>query len=390
MVRATRNASCCMRWARRRRRPRGRPRRPGSRPAAPRAPDRGLSSWLMLATKSRRTASSRWRSEMSSITQERTGRPDARGTVPSVAVAGSSETDAAERPPGRPEQVDACDWSMPPVTARRSARSIAEPTRASPWRAAREARRPAVAEHDLARRVGEHDRPAGSRRAPAPSRDSARDPAVSLALLGRRLASSRRRPRGSTPRPIRPVQRHRRRSADMATSGRRSMSSRPDAAPHGTSAAPSGLPSATGRHGRLSRPRAGGLRHRRQAARARPRVLGQPAGDHVADPLADVHGVVADALVVPADQGQLHGGLQIEHARPGGAPGRSPGCSPGGLRRAVVEVVEGGGQRRRPRRRRRRWPGGTAGWPPRPSAPIRPRRRVEARRRRCGGTPWRC
>ncbi len=52
---------------------------------------------------------------------------------------------------------------------------------------------------------------------------------------------------------------------------------------------------------------------------AAPGVLGQPAGDHVADPLADVHGVVADALVVAADEGELHRGLHVA--------GRRRGCS---------------------------------------------------------------
>ncbi len=47
---------------------RDRPRRGASRPAAPSAPTGVLSSWLMLATKSRRTASRRRRSVTSSIT----------------------------------------------------------------------------------------------------------------------------------------------------------------------------------------------------------------------------------------------------------------------------------------------------------------------------------
>ena len=46
-------------------------------------------------------------------------------------------------------------------------------------------------------------------------------------------------------------------------------------------------------------------------------VLGQPAGDHVAHPLADVHGVVADALVVAADERELHGGLHVAARRRG-------------------------------------------------------------------------
>src|SRR5207342_325941 len=41
-------------------------------------------------------------------------------------------------------------------------------------------------------------------------------------------------------------------------------------------------------------------------------VLGQPAGDHVPHALADVHGVVADALVEAGHHGQLHGDLEVD------------------------------------------------------------------------------
>jgi hypothetical protein len=45
-------------------------------------------------------------------------------------------------------------------------------------------------------------------------------------------------------------------------------------------------------------------------------VLGHPAADHVVDALADVDGVVADALVVPTDESELHGGLDVEAPGP--------------------------------------------------------------------------
>src|SRR5215218_6547929 len=53
---------------------------------------------------------------------------------------------------------------------------------------------------------------------------------------------------------------------------------------------------------------AGGLAGGRLAGRAG--VLGQPARADVPHPLADVDGVVADALVVATHEGQLHGGLE--------------------------------------------------------------------------------
>ena len=75
--------------------PPGRPRPPASRPAAPSAPTGVFSSWLMLATKSRRIASSRRRSVTSSIDRRH-------------AAAGSSSGEArhAPGPPGRPVQVE--------------------------------------------------------------------------------------------------------------------------------------------------------------------------------------------------------------------------------------------------------------------------------------------
>ena len=61
-------------------------------------------------------------------------------------------------------------------------------------------------------------------------------------------------------------------------------------------------------------------------------VLGHPAAHHVADRLADVDGVVADALVVPTDEGELHRGLDVEATGP--AASRAPArCSRGGGRR---------------------------------------------------------
>ena len=53
-------------------------------------------------------------------------------------------------------------------------------------------------------------------------------------------------------------------------------------------------------------------------------VLGHPAGDDEADPLADVHGVVADALVEAGDDGELHGDLEVDPCRRRGSR-RSPG-----------------------------------------------------------------
>ena len=71
-------------------------------------------------------------------------------------------------------------------------------------------------------------------------------------------------------------------------------------------------------------------------------VLGQPAGDHVLHPLADVHGVVADALVVAADQRELHGRLHVTHV--GVELEDRLDVVVVELVEPVVHVVEGGGQ----------------------------------------------
>ena len=53
--------------------------------------------------------------------------------------------------------------------------------------------------------------------------------------------------------------------------------------------------------------------HQPRLAAAPPGVLGQPARDHVPHTLADVHGVVADPLVVAPDEGELHRRLDVAH-----------------------------------------------------------------------------
>ena len=74
-------------------------------------------------------------------------------------------------------------------------------------------------------------------------------------------------------------------------------------------------------------------------------MLGDPAGDEEADPLADVDGVVADALVEAGDDRQLHGDLQLDLL--GGVAGEDRLDE---LALQVVEVAvhvgEGGGARR--------------------------------------------
>ena len=67
------------------------------------------------------------------------------------------------------------------------------------------------------------------------------------------------------------------------------------------------------------------------------------ARHHVADPVADVHGVVADALVVAGDQGQLHRGLHVEVLGPAHLQ-QVPHEHPVEAVEPVVDVVEGAGQ----------------------------------------------
>ena len=69
-------------------------------------------------------------------------------------------------------------------------------------------------------------------------------------------------------------------------------------------------------------------------------VLGKPARDHEGDPLAHVDGVIADALVVAADQGQLHRGPQTEPVGVVRAEDRFDELHLQ-LVEAVVDVVEG-------------------------------------------------
>ena len=124
MIRATRNASSVIRSARRRV-------TAGSSSLAmvsassPRAPTGVLSSWLMLATKSRRTASSRRRSETSSITATApvTWVPSSRGTAETTRIRRGGPNRSRSRRRDEPARADA------------SSSLTACSTSASPWRA---------------------------------------------------------------------------------------------------------------------------------------------------------------------------------------------------------------------------------------------------------------
>ena len=165
MVRPTRNASLRIRSASRLGDLGGRPRRASVSASRPRAPTGVFSSWLMLATKSRRTASRRRRSVTSSMTT----------TAPTVRRSSSSGVAAiTSDPPGRAEQVEGARMPSRPSSASASSSSMAASTRASPWRAAAKASATRVAEHDLAGVVGDDARPGGWRRAARTRRASRR------------------------------------------------------------------------------------------------------------------------------------------------------------------------------------------------------------------------
>ena len=107
---------------------RGRPRRASVSASRPSAPTGVFSSWLMLATKSRRTVSSRRRSDTSSTT---TSTPD--GPV----LVGQRHGPHAEDPAGRAEQVELALGRPGRAGRRRPWSVMASSTSASLWRAAR-------------------------------------------------------------------------------------------------------------------------------------------------------------------------------------------------------------------------------------------------------------
>ena len=116
------------------------------------------------------------------------------------------------------------------------------------------------------------------------------------------------------------------------------------------------------------------------------RVLGQPARDHVLHPLADVHGVVADALVVAPDQRQLHGHLHVAHV--GVDLEDRLDVVLVQLVEPVVHVVEGAGEVGVAVARTRPWPAGRGARPGRPW-PAAGCAAAAAPRRRTGGEwPW--
>ena len=320
----------------------------------PSAPTGVLSSWLMLATKSRRTASSRRRSVTSSMT---TSTPTAR---PSPRSGATSSTSVRRGGPNR---------SSVRVAARPSATDLGRRARRSPPRRGR--RRGGRRRSGRRRRCGTRRRPAASNTTTpwgiAPRARSRRSrgvevlalaiqqaldrplDAVSAASLSRSVAATSRRS-GSARSPRRSSRsasrrrattaRERRRERDhgdrgdhdqgVGHRGRRARSatgSDSGAAPGGASRHRSSAATtpARRRRGRRRRRRGGS---RRSRACTRPgRVLGQPAGDHVLHPLADVDGVVADALVVAADERELHRRPAGRGPRRG-ATRRWPGCSP--------------------------------------------------------------
>ena len=89
--------------------------------------------------------------------------------------------------------------------------------------------------------------------------------------------------------------------------------------------------------------RSASTRSWRACRRAAPVCSGSQPGDHVLDPHADVDGVVADALVVAADEGELHRGLQVDEP---GVVRLEDGLDVVLVQQveAVVHVVERGGQ----------------------------------------------
>ena len=94
-------------------------------------------------------------------------------------------------------------------------------------------------------------------------------------------------------------------------------------------------------------------------------VLGHPPGDDEAHPLADVDRVVADPLVEPGDDRQLHGHLQVDPARRRGSR-RSPARTASADRRGTSPCRRSPPPSRRRSRRTTRSPRRTAAGPARP------------------------
>ena len=268
---------------------RGRPRRPASRPAGRWRPTGVLSSWLMLATKSRRTASRRRRSEMSSITASTAG----------AAVPGGDGGDVDHAGPvGADRRARASRRSGTALERRRStSSSMAASTSASPWRAPAKLGRGLRCDHrprgvddrhalgQAVERVLERPRIERSASAPVSASATAR-PSAAIPLW--RSATVRRRQPG----PVEGIVDQRRgpMTLDGATPPRR----RPPPPPRGArprrrpSTAIAAATTVTGRP-RAQQPTESASPISRPAGRRAPRrgrsgVLGQPAGDHVRGP----------------------------------------------------------------------------------------------------------
>ena len=161
-----------------------------------------------------------------------------------------------------------------------------------------------VAEHDGAALVGYDHARSAARRGRGRRRSTDSRAAVASALLARQRLLQVIERRGAAPaRELRPA-----RARPAATDRRSQRTVRRCARP----APPSTAPRRNGDddEGEDHSDRRDGVgRCVGRATRAelgRAFVVWQPAGHHVADALADVHGVVADALVEAGDQRQLH------------------------------------------------------------------------------------
>ena len=185
--------------------PPGRPRRARVSASSPSAPTGVLSSWLMLATKSRRTASRRRRSDTSSITT----RAPMRRCSSSLAVAGRSARGSAEAGPNR-STVRAAGRPRPRrrrLTSRgswplRRARRWPASTSASPWRAGEVAGGHLVAVARSCRPRRRRRPPVGSRQRPG---EAALGPHRVAAPPGRCARPRARAPRSAAASPAAPA-----------------------------------------------------------------------------------------------------------------------------------------------------------------------------------------
>ena len=285
------------------------------------APTGVFSSWLMLATKSVRTASRRRRSVTSSMVATRRRRRRS----------GSAAMTTDEL--RRPEQLE----RPARLLARRAPRSAVarrHRRRAAPRGCPAALARPARCGSARRRLVDTRPRRAGARRRPPATLGTGRGgarPEPASAATASLVAASRSWIAATLGGADRHRRRRRRRRRRRQRRRHRSDDRRPS-------------PGARGHSVQVAR-RAGARRSGRRRC-----CSGSPAGDDVAHPLADVDGVVADALVEAGDDARAAPPPADRVARRRGSR-RSPAMN---STLQVVEVRRPCRRGRRPGRRRRR------------------------------------